>query len=142
VSILQQHTLCARSDHSSSAGVFAGTNKNKNNNDARNSGRTPDYEAKVCAVYAKSRNDWRSQDPAKVCSPSHASKLRFMELQVVLPWNLKGNSKSFETKRTKYIQETTSSDVTKVQRFAPLLEPPAGDPRDGTAPIRGEHLSS
>jgi hypothetical protein len=65
-----------------------------------------------------------------------------MEMQLVLPWILKGNGESFETKRTKYIQETTSSDVTKVQRFVPLLEPAAGVPRDGSVMIRGEYLSS
>jgi hypothetical protein len=65
-----------------------------------------------------------------------------MEPQLVMPWSLKGNTEAFETKRTKYIQETTSSDVTKVQRFAPLLEPPAGVARDGSVMVRGEYFPS
>jgi hypothetical protein len=119
---------------------------NNNNNNARNSSQTPDFQARVCAVYAKSKQEWRSPSPAKVCLSSHSSEPRLMALQVVLPWILKGNGAAFEKKRTEYIQKWTHADsaaeVAKVQRFLPLVDPPAGVPRNGATPVRGEPLFS
>jgi hypothetical protein len=50
-------------DAASSATYYANGNKNKNNHDAEKAGKPKDYQARVCAIYAKSKSNWLNKTP-------------------------------------------------------------------------------